>query len=141
MGGGADIASQLDRPHDPSQRLDRRHVAVQHLERLTIVGPDTDFEPHDVFVRSVDDATHLEPAHLTEQHAVFDHRVGSTSDDQFPERLVSVGDRLRDGPRRRVGRHQLTAIGAPHGDRDREHVGSSRQHPGIGGSIGDQMHG
>ena len=113
MGSGTDVASELDRSHDPCQRFDRRHVAVQHLERLTIVGTDTDFEPDDVLVPVVDDSTHLEPAHLTEQHAVFDHGVGSPGDDQFPERLVCVGDRLRHGPGRRVCCHQLTTIGAP----------------------------
>ena len=78
--------------HD-RQRLRCRNVTVQQPERLPVVDADTHFELHPVerparsecggvdiefgdvaHRRLVDDPTHLQSAHFTEHHGMFDVR-------------------------------------------------------------------
>ena len=49
----------------PASASTVRNVAVDDREGLTIVGADSDFQPHGTRLRIVDHPTHLEAAHLS----------------------------------------------------------------------------
>ena len=85
VGRRAGPAVRRDLRHDVGQRLGRGDVAVDELERLTVVGADADLEPGDVEVGVDHRPAHLEPGHLAGEHAVLDDRLGAGRLDQRDE--------------------------------------------------------
>ena len=88
MTSGTRSAMLAHRAHDVSQCLAGRPIAVQQLERFSIVRADTDFQPNSISERITDDATHLETINLAAQHAVLDDWLGPTVDDQRLKRCM-----------------------------------------------------
>ena len=131
MLGSPGAAVLVDGAHHPSKGVDRRHVAVHDREGLAVVGADADLEAHGAGVGVVDDATHLQAAHLAGDDAVLDGRLGATGDDR-----VEQGEVRRRGVRRRNqrlgdGRQQRALVDVPDLDRERERGRPPGQHAGV----------
>ena len=77
MGRGVQNSVRGDGLHHSLQRNEGRPVAVQHGERLAVMGTNTDLQ-HDLagFVTAHNPAD-FEPFHLADQHAPFAERIGS----------------------------------------------------------------
>ena len=121
----------VDGANDAGQGIDGRDVAVDDGERLAIVGPDADLEAHGAGVRVVDDAAHLEPAHLAGDDAVLDHGHGTGGADRIGEREVRVGGRraaAAGGSATR--REQGAALDVPHRDREAKAGGAPGEQAG-----------
>ena len=93
---------------------------------LAVVRSDADLEPRDVAMRIVDHAADLEPAHLADQCAVFDQRLGTALGDPATELEVGLRHLLGDEVRFGQGRKQVATRGVPHRDRQLEALGAAR---------------
>ena len=136
---------------DGRQRLDGRDVAVQQAEGFAIVRPDADLE-QDAGARcrsdrrrcvevaqlrevadrrGLDDAAHLEPAHLADHDAVFDVDAGPGRLDHGHElEMLGHGG---GGRRERLGHdgQQRAVLGVPDGDREGEPLRPAGELPGV----------
>ena len=111
---------RTDLTDDVGERIDRRHMAVEHRKRLAVVPADADLH-HDVaIIGSVDDAADLESTHLARDDAVLDHNVGPGLGDEPAEREMLGSRRRRRIGGERHGGDQRSPVDVPHVDRHRE---------------------
>jgi hypothetical protein len=101
---------------------------VDHAERLTVVGSDTDFQPMGAGVSIGDGTTHFEAPDLTSEYSVLDVDQRTGLHDQT-SKLLMLGRHRSWGEVRFGHRAQKTSIVAmPDLDRKRELLGATREH-------------
>ena len=135
---GAGRTMSVDDADDPTQRIGRGCVAVQHAESLTIVLPHSDFEAVRTGVRIGHRTADLETADFASQHAVFDRRARSGFDDGGFERHVFGRDIARFGERLRHGFDERAVVAMPHRHPRAELRGATSEQ--SGGAGGDEVH-
>ena len=131
MGIGSGPTMQGDDLDDAAKRIRGRDVTVHEPEGLAIMSTDSDFETIFPGHRIADHPTHLEAAHFSAHHSMFDHHLGSAVHDeidelQMPRIHIGFGSQRRgvDGRHPGIGR---SAIHCPHRDVEIESTGSARQ--------------
>ncbi len=59
------------------QRLECGNFAMQHLERLAVVSPNTDLETRSVVIAIDNDSAHFKTHDFAAQHTMLAHNIGT----------------------------------------------------------------